>query len=177
MIVNAPTWGGAQAGTNLLFSSANRDANMGWAAKLAALNHEMKQRAAINAALRDMAQRREQKKAAAKASTGSWGGLIGAGAGGIAGLALAPATGGASLLASAAMGAGLGGTIGSGVDQAMGGQGSNLGSNLLDFSTGLEDRVDDIPNVDYFDPSDIKDPNGPWKQGASGGKDYKDQGY
>jgi len=144
-VVDAPDWGGVKAQTNLLYGAAQSANSQGISLKMAALQIEMRKREQIYALLRDIAKRRAEEKAAKEASKGSWGGLIGAGGGAIAGLALAPFTAGGSLGLTAAgatalnagMGAGFGGAIGSGVDQAMGGKASNLGSNLMDFSTGF----------------------------------------
>lgn len=124
------------ASTNLLAGEADRDARLGFAMKMAALQHEMDQRSTLLNILTQMRQERAAKKAAQKKS-GGWGGLVGAGGGALAGLVLPPFTEGGSLLMNAAIGGGLGGSIGSSVDEAMGNRGSDLGRNLMDFSTGF----------------------------------------
>ena len=149
-VVQAPDWGGAKAQTNLLYGAAQQANSQGIALKMAALQTEMRKREQIYALLRDIAKRRAEEKAAKEASKGSWGALGGAG---IGGLIAAPFTGGMSLaagLGAVSAGAGLGATVGSGLDQAMGGRPSNLGSNLMDFSTGFA-RMGAMGNQDPFE--------------------------
>lgn len=172
MMVNAPTWGGAQQGAAAMFGRANRDAQMGWAARLAALQHEARQRAGLNAILRDLARTRAQKKAQQQKQ--GFLGLGGAAAGAGIGALLAAPTGGMSILAGAGLGGGIGALTGSAADQAMGRQSSAsayLGNNLLDFSTEF---LDTIPNPYFTAAKEGSDLTGPQKtllEASDGPKD------
>jgi len=126
------------ANTNLLAGSANRDAQLGMQLRMARIAHEQKQRDTMMMLLRKIAEDRQAKKAAAK--QGGSGALAGGAIGAIGAGLLAIPTGGLSLAALPAItaGASLGATVGGAYDQSQGGQPSNLGGNLMDFSTGIQ---------------------------------------
>jgi hypothetical protein len=150
------------AQTNLLAGSANRDAGLAMQLRMARIAHEQNQRNTMMSILQKIAQDRQAKKAAA-AKSGGWGALGGAG---IGALVAAPFTAGLSLAAAAPMlaaGAGLGATVGGAVDQTQGKPASNLGSGLMDFSTGMQRNQalygESVPFGAYaFDPEPYATP-------------------
>jgi len=113
-----------------LYRRGAADMGAGMQARLAALDELAMDDARFRNSLANMRQRHEAKKAA-KASSGMDWGSVGA----IAGMVLAPFTGGLSLT-TLAVGAGLGGAVGSAAQniagKGRGGGGGNIGSQLMD---------------------------------------------